>query len=541
MPTARGETPDQTFRAFLQRYLAVVRPLMVGDNLASWKAAATGKPADYAEAQKYETEYKQHHANKRDFVLLKSLKGKIRDPLLARQYTLIYEQYAQNQIPPDEIARIVALSTRIQKIFNTHRGVYQGKPVSDNDLLAVLQKETDSRKRREAWEAQKSVGEAVAPLMIQLVKMRNHAARELGYRNYYAMSLSLGEQDVAEVFRIFDDLAARTDAPFRKMKATIDHRLAARWGIKPEEMRPWHYQDFFFQDPPDLGAVDLDAIFAKRDVAKMVGGFYKSINLDPSPILARSDLYERPGKYQHAQSGDLDREGDVRVMANLRNNTESTETVLHELGHGVYAFYCDRTLPFLLRDAAHAFTTEGVADMFGRLTYNPEWLVKVAGADPAAIAKVADQLRFNDRMGQLVFARWSEVMAHFERQLYENPDQDLDALWWRLVEKYQYVHPPEGRHRADWASKIHFVTNPGYYHNYLLGRLFGSQLTHTLANLPPHRGKGVTFSFVDRPDAGAFLIAKVFYPGTRWRWDEMIRRATGEPLTARYYVEDFVQ
>lgn len=533
---------EREFQTFLVRYVLDMKPLMIKDNTASWNAAASGKASDYALEQKYETEYKQYHANRASFAQLKRLKaaGLVKEPLLARQLTLIYNHYALNQIPPKEIAETVALATRIEQMFNTHRGIYQGKPASDNDLTEVLRNEKDSAKRHTAWEAQKSVGETVAPLLIKLVKMRNRSAKEMGYKNFYDMSLRLDEQEPDEVFRIFDQLATKTDAPFAKMKQTIDARLSSMWGIRPDEMKPWHYQDFFFQEPPHIGTVDLDKFFAKKDVLKLVGGFYASINLNADPIYARSDLYERPGKYQHAQCSDLDREGDVRVMCNLRNNAQWNETLLHETGHGVYAFYCDRTLPYMLRDAAHTFTTEGIADMFGRLTYNPEWLIKVAGASPAEINPLVDQLHFNDRMAQLVFCRWSLVMAHFERSMYEKPDQDLNALWWQLVEKYQLVKRPAGRNKPDWASKIHLVSSPAYYHNYLLDRLFAAQLLHTMGNLPPYHVNGRDLSFVGRPDLGAFLTAKVFYPGARYRWDDMIKRATGEPLTPRYYVEYFV-
>ena len=135
-------------------------------------------------------------------------------------------------------------------MFNTHRGVYQGREVSDNVLKGVLSKEKDSRKRREAWEAQKSVASAVAPLLVQLVKLRNKAARGMGYKNYYEMSLRFDEQDPDEVFRIFDDLAARTDEPFRALKADIDRQLAARWGIRPDDMQPWHYPGLLLPGTP---------------------------------------------------------------------------------------------------------------------------------------------------------------------------------------------------------------------------------------------------------------------------------------------------
>ena len=62
------------------------------------------------------------------------------------------------------------------------------------------------------------------------------------------------------------------------------------------------------------------------------------------------------------------------------------------------------------------------------------------------------------------------VVFNFEKNLYENPDQDLNKLWWDLVEKYQFVKRPEGITLGpEWATKIHIATYPVYYQNYQLG------------------------------------------------------------------------
>ena len=37
----------------------------------------------------------------------------------------------------------------------------------------------------------------------------------------------------------------------------------------------------------------------------------------------------------------------------------------------------------------------------------------------------------------LIFSRWCQVMLRFEKAIYADPDQDLNELWWDLVEKYQ--------------------------------------------------------------------------------------------------------
>jgi peptidyl-dipeptidase A len=48
-------------------------------------------------------------------------------------------------------------------------------------------------------------------------------------------------------------------------------------------------------------------------------------------------------------------------------------------------------------------------------------------------------------------------------------------------------------------------------------------------------------SFVGEKAVGTYLKEKVFRPGARYKWNDMIERATGEKLTAKYYAKQFVQ
>ena len=242
------------------------------------------------------------------------------------------------------------------------------------------------------------------------------------------------------------------------------------------------------------------------------------------PVFGHSDLYARDGKSQHAFCIDIDRSGDVRVLCNVEPSERWMDTMLHEFGHAIYDRECDHELPWLLRGAAHALTTEGIAMLIGRLPRDPGWLREVAAVDPSEVDAIAPALADARRAALLVFARWVLVMTNFERRLYADPDADLDTLWWDLVERYQQVRRPDGRHAPDWAAKIHLAAAPVYYQNYLYGELFASQLDATLTA----RAGGL----VDRPDAGALLARDVFAPGASLRWDELVTRATGEPLTA---------
>jgi peptidyl-dipeptidase A len=144
-------------------------------------------------------------------------------------------------------------------------------------------------------------------------------------------------------------------------------------------------------------------------------------------------------------------------------------------------------------------------------------------------------------LDQLVFSRWAQVMFRFEKSMYENPGQDLNKLWWDLVEKYQMMKRPEGRNEPDWASKIHIATVPCYYHNYLLGQMLASQIYYTIGEKVLGSKTPENESFTGKPEAGQFLIEKIYKPGARYTWSEMIEKATGEKLTAKYYARQYVK
>jgi peptidyl-dipeptidase A len=143
-------------------------------------------------------------------------------------------------------------------------------------------------------------------------------------------------------------------------------------------------------------------------------------------------------------------------------------------------------------------------------------------------------LREMARTQALIFARWVFVMSHFERDLYRDPEQDLNTLWWDIVERYQWVHRPDGRNAPDWASKVHIGIAPVYYHNYLLGAMMSAQLRdYIVANV----ADGNRDAAVSDPRVGQYLVERVFRPGSSFDWRGWLRQATGQDLSATYYVQ----
>ncbi len=528
---------------FLEHHTQQIEPLAKQANLTYWEASTTGRTEEYDKLGRLQLQMRRIYGDHDEYSFLKDMKssGQITDTRLARQLDKLYYAYLQNQIAPDLQKKIVDLDTKVQSKYNNFRGKIDGKEVTMSDIYTIMTMEKNCRKRELAWRASKQVGDVIIEDFLDLVRLRNQAARAVGFDNYHTLSVVTGEQSVEDIDRIFDELDKLTREPFIELKTELDRVLADSYGISPKELMPWHYHDPFFQRTPLVYEQDLDAYYKGKDVKELVLRFYAGVGLPVDDILARSDLYDREGKYPHAFSHDVDRKGDVRILCNLQNTERWMETILHELGHAIYSKYHDRAEPWLLREPAHSFTTEAIAMFFGRLSRNAYWMQQMLDLPDGEREKIDEVSRKYLRFQQVLFARWAMVMYNFEKQLYANPDQDLNNLWWDLVEKYQFVKRPPGPVDAGWASKLHFTTAPCYYHNYMLGELLASQLHHYIVHEVYHVQSDEGVSYVGDKRLGDYLREKVFGPGALYSWNEMIERATGEPLTPKYFVNEFVK
>ncbi|MBN2327878.1 MAG: M2 family metallopeptidase [Candidatus Omnitrophica bacterium] len=540
---AQGNESDNRLQTFIKEHVEQIQPLQTSMNRAYWRAATTGNDDDYDHYNQLQLDIRKIYSDSKEFEYVKSMreKGDIHDPSLKRQLDKLYLSYLSNQTPPELLERIVALDTKIQKTYNIFRGEMEGEKVTNSDIYLLLTTETDLTKRELAWRASKQVGEEIIEDLLQLIKLRNQAARLLGFENFHTFSITIAEQTVDELDSLFDRLDRETREPFSQLKNELDRLLSEMYGISPDELMPWHYHDPFFQRTPLVYELNLDDYYKKFDVKILAETFYAGIGLPVDGILQRSDLYDREGKYPHAFSEDIDRMGDVRILCNLNNDERWMETILHELGHAIYSLHHDPDEPYLLREPAHSFTTEAIAMFFGRLSRNAAWMQGMLRLTDEERQEIENVSWRYTQFQQLLFTRWAMVMYHFEKQLYANPEQDLNSLWWSLVKNYQFVNPPPKPYDAGWASKLHFVSAPCYYHNYMLGELLASQLHHYLSSQIIKSKSDKTISYINQKEVGAFLKKQIFAPGAKYEWNDLIRRATGEPLTPAYFIQQFVK
>lgn len=519
-------------------------PLEKAKESAWYQASISGKDEDFAKAEAAQNTLDGLLSDPAVFADLKVAKTnppKGLDARTARQIDILYRMFLARQVAPELLAEINKLQSEVEQIFNGYRAKIAGKEYSQNELKKVLRESVDSAELQAVWEGQKAVGDKVIVPLIKLVHLRNQVAQQLGYSDYHDLALAVSDQTPQEVFGLFEALDKLTEAPFLSLKAEADLALQTRLNLSKESLRPWHYQDFFFQEPPAVFNVDYETIYKNEDPVELSRKFYAGIGLPIDDVLAASDLYEKPGKSPHAFCADLDRDQDVRVLANVVPGYDWTMTMVHELGHAVYDKFKDRTAPFLLRGPAHMLTTEGFAMMLDRLVQNPYWIGAMLGISDEERDKMVPGAHKTMAFSSLVFARWCLVMLHFEKALYANPNQDLNTLWWTLVEKYQGLTRPDNRNAPDFASKVHFVVAPVYYHNYMMGQIFGAQVHEVITRKVARRMEPFETVYVGNPDVGRFMRKKIFEPGATMSWRDLTQKITGKPLSPQAYAAQFAR
>jgi peptidyl-dipeptidase A len=563
-------SPDE-IQDFITAFEERLAPVEKASSEAWWNLATTGTEEAQKELVHAGMAYNELFADRGEYEMVRGWyegRESLESSILRRQVEILYKTFAGRQGDQETLRRIEELEAEANAIYSNHRGVVGDREVNENELREILRVSDDRTLRREAWEASKSVGRKVDSIVRELAHLRNRLARAEGFADHHARSLDLQEIDVVELARLMEDLQAASDEPFRGLKERLDTDLKGRFGI--EEVMPWHLSDPFFQSckqdaaalplsgwggrpggAPGAGAsgqvtdggasaasdLDLDYFFRDKELEALTRRTYDNMGLEVRDVLARSDLYERPGKDQHAFCIRVGRSYpyDVRVLANVRQDSYWMDTLLHEFGHAVYDKYINPSLPYLLRTIAHINSTEAIALMMGGLADDPGWLSSIAGVSGEELEGARERLLRISQADRLVFVRWALVMYRFEKALYEDPDrEDLNDLWWDLVERIQLVNRPPDRNEPDWAAKLHVALAPVYYHNYVLGYL-------TAAQLRRHLEKDVVGGpFFTSELAGRYLQEAVFSQGARDDWENTVLRATGERLNPDYFVKSLL-
>ena len=544
---------DALAEIVITEHVNLYRPLEIEMSEAWWQATITGSKGAYERMSKAELDILMLASSRDRFFRIKALfeDKRLTDTALRRQIDMLYRDYLANQLPEDLLEEITELKTEAERGYNTYRPVVGGQELSPTDVTRILAKKTDSALLEETWKETKKVGARIMDDHRRLTHLRNDAARRLGFENFYHLAAFTLDFDVDWLDRFFAEVEKVTEEPFRELKEqVIDPRLAGRYGIDVQDLRPWHYGNQYFQQvPPGIYELDLDEYYKKlsaEDVLNATIDFYGSLGLDIRPIIERSDLYPKAAKTSHAFANKMNREvpGTSVLVMNLPADPdpqahEQTSTLVHELSHDIHYEGVDHSQPYLFLDVLSQIT-EAYAMLMERQVLTEDWFRRVLGM-PADKARVAVDTAFQMlRAEELIFLRWGLVIYHFEREIYEDPDADWGDVWWKYKTRFQRLERPAGWKNPDPLGKYHLAGGlTAYYNNYVIGRFVAAQIAAKIAEVsgqdPSRTG------YYSHKEIGRYLTETFFPPGGRYSWQEFIEKVTGEPLQTRFWKEQFLE
>ncbi|MVO98825.1 M2 family metallopeptidase [Paenibacillus lutrae] len=489
-----------------------------------WHVITTGEIGYLHENERFEQAYQEALASPDLGRKMEAgLAGMEDDRILRRQFQMLRGEMLEYQAKPEERREITSLWNELHYMHSTFRARVDGALMSGNTVLVLLRRLKDERQRKKIWQASMEVGGQAAPKLIRLVKLRNQIARDHGYPHYFAMKLETQGISPDMLRGVIRQLRSGLEAVYRKVKGEMDEETAARFRIHRSELRSWHYAHPFVQTAQKReqpGQVDINGLLPQ------LARWFDERGLDIKPLLGRADLTGRPGKGQANCCLNIDRGGDIRMSCNLTQDTEGLPILLHELGHAIFEQGIDPELPFVLRQPAHPFVSEGVALLLERLASEPAWQQQLQ----LGRSKARRRTRRNPQLRRelLIKLYWTLTVIEFERELYTDPSRPLNRLWWDIVEDVQGIQRPDDWDYPYWAAKSHLSTLPVYYYNYLLGEVAASQFQFSLQK---------EFGQWHSREALQHLNRQVFKPGASCTWNEIIASCTSCDLNPVFLIQ----
>ena len=512
---------EQNFVELREQISKDMKPIMSASEAACWDFYTESSKENLDKMNAAQDKANDFYDNKEIYAQLKEInnKGGVQDKKLQKQLRNLTSAFGDGIEFKEEIKVMNEKENEISQKLNSYVMKIDEKPVSKAELSKIMETEKNPEIRKKAADAKIKSGDLIAEDLRELVKMRNDFAKKKGYDNYFDYKIA-EDYDIQpkELDKLLSDVAKNTKKSNDKVMSGIKNDLSKAFGIKPEELRSYHFGYLAGEDPERLVN---EQIKTKEEVVDISKKAYAGMGYDIDKLPIKLDLFPRENKNTHGFSFPIEAGKDARILANLTNNVSSIDTLMHELGHSVFTVKTDSKLPYMEQDTTSTMT-EAVAMMMGDMV-RTEGLVKDK-VSPEVNEKFAKSLGKEESL----FVGSSMAIIDFERNMYKNPDQDLKQLWKDMSVKYK------GRSEQDeptneWATIPHFLSHPGYYQNYFRASLIKAQLYDSLTQ---KLGK-----LTENKETAKYLDENLFKYGGSKDDNEILTEITGKELSADAFCE----
>jgi peptidyl-dipeptidase A len=291
----------------------------------------------------------------------------------------------------------------------------------------------------------------------------------------------------------------------------------------------------FKGQPTSVQLADLehqaDAAEATR-ITKIAEDFYTSVGFPPLPkSFYEKSMMLRPRDRDvvcHASAWDMNMQGDVRVKMCMEPDSETLETIHHEMGHIYYDLMYNPLQP-LFQNAAHDGFHEAIGDTI-TLSLTPAHLAKIGlvpeqKEDPKATINAQMKLALD----KIAFLPFGKLIDQWRWKVFSGeiaPGQYNEG-WWKLREQYQGISPPLARSEEDFdaGAKYHVPGNTPYT-RYFLSFIIQFQFQKALCDAAGFKGPLYECDIYGNKDAGKKYM-EMLAAGASRPWQDTFEKLTG--------------
>ncbi len=342
--------------------------------------------------------------------------------------------------------------------------------------------------------------------VLNLIKIRNKKARELGYDNYAYYILDY----FGIGYEWFESFTEEID----KKSAPVYKELLAKLKKENDTVKISDIMKYFKSPPEDSFNEDSVYIILRQTMSDI--GF----DYDALPIRYVVRATDVGGNCIGVV---IPSDFRVVVIPNM-----PISVYMHELGHGLQGIYTNTSTGLLegyewcLGNSPPMFY-EGMADMMAGFTRNPDWLKKYGhftGEEISNYLKI-DKYESTVKMRLNLFVMLSEI------EVYKNEDKIPNDVVNTLFKKIYMID--QNRSRQYSLVNTIFIDYPCYMQNYVIAEFISWQVHQTLK-------EKFGESYESNKEVKNYLIDNIYKYGVSKDWREILKDASGRDLDIDGYL-----
>jgi len=410
-------------------------------------------------------------------------------------------------------------------------------------LRNMMRTSPDESSRRAAFEGLRTIGPFVCSNgFVEIVKLRNKLARELGFEDYYDYTVTNAEGfGKGRLFEILDGLEVGTRPLMEEGRRELERRFG------PTALEPWN-----------MGYMMAGSVIKKMDpyfpFSKSVERYvrsYAAMGIGYENATMSLDLLDRSGKYSNGfchwpVPAWVKPDGTwVPSRTNFTSLADPTAvgsgltaltTLMHEAGHAAHFANIRQPSPLFSQERAPTSVAyaENQSMFLDSLVGDAAWRAKYArhpatGA-PIPFEVIEEEIRSTQPFA--VFAlRGMLAVSYYEKALYELEEEEVtEARMISLADEIE-TKIQGGPSPRPLLSVPHLVSDEAscYYQGYTLAEMSVHQTREYFKNKYGY--------IVDNPNVGPTLTEKYWRCGNSRMFLDLVRDLTGKELSGDAWTE----